>query len=197
MINLNDVIHLGSEVPFPTPGRFLYIAFENVHVCEAPQNSVEKNAEAFKMHSLTGELQSALHGTSLGAAAQIIRDRCFTPAKNITERRQGVYCEGGARKAQSRMYSTLNFPRYTHIDNLDEIDTCMYSIFFDIAVNRDKGYTVHHQWVQPPETIIIAGIYVHALPFGKLFADGFRGHFMYASSVHQSIHEHPYVVHHL
>ena len=44
-------------------------------------------------------LQTATHGTSIGAASKVIAAGCFTEALNMTESKRGVYCEGGHRRS--------------------------------------------------------------------------------------------------
>ena len=93
---------------------------------------------------------------------RIIRDRGFTEALNMTDGKCGVYCEGDHRKRCAIPYAAMNFPSARAMDAVT-----LYSALFDIAVNREKGYTANKQWVQPPWSIIISGVYIHALPIAR------------------------------
>ena len=86
-------------------------------------------------------------------------------------------------------YSTLNFAAP------DTDDLTLYSAFVEIAVNRNaEGATsAHQQWVQPVDSIIIAGVHVHCINITKLFVDGYLGWFKYAKSVDKQIEEHQWL----
>jgi hypothetical protein len=136
------------------------------------------------------ELEAALHGTSLGALSKIVHDQGFTPAKNITDNKQGVYCEGRARRLNAIKYSTLNFTR-----DQTSTDLTLYSALVDIAVNREYPYgrTANSQWVQDPGSILINGVYIHALPVGKLYEEGYLGEWTISNSMCESLRDHPFL----
>ena len=88
----------------------------------------------------------------------------------------------------ARQYSTLNFSK-----DKESKDLTLYSALFDIAVNRENGCTTNKQWVQPPWSIIISGVYIHALPMGRLYTDGFLGDWTFANSVNETLRNHPFL----
>ena len=137
-----------------------------------------------KMKSLT----AALHGNSLGAAEEIIEQRGFTPAQIITDGKEGVYCEGVNRKHCCTGYSTLDFP-----DAVNMSDTIVYSTYFELFVDRQCGTSTSGQVVQPPDSIIVAGMYIHALPITHLYAKGYLGWWVYTKSLYDSIKNHKFV----
>ena len=69
----------------------------------------------------------------------------------------------------------------------------IYSAFFDLAVNREVGTTANKQWVQPVDSVIIAGMYIHCLPVAKLYVNGYNGWWTIASSVFESIRTHKFL----
>ena len=69
----------------------------------------------------------------------------------------------------------------------------LYSAFVEIAVNRNVGTSAHKQWVQPVDSIIIAGVHIHCINITKLFADGFLGWFKFAKSVDDQIEDHQWL----
>jgi hypothetical protein len=92
----------------------------------------------------------------------------------------------------ARQYSTLNFSK-----DKESKDLTLYSALFDIAVNRENGCAANKQWVQPPWSIIITGVYIHALPMGRLYTDGFLGDWTFANSVNESFRNHPFLQNYL
>lgn len=183
-----DLILSTDDGPAKTPGTYYYVDFENL---SAPQSDarVPRLRDPRMMHmSPSGKLQTATHGTSFGAAKEIIAAGCFTEALNKTESKCGVYCEGTHRRQNTASYSTLNFSREEDSDDLT-----LYSAFFELAVNREVGTSTHKQWVQPPDSIIIAGMYIHCLPVTKLYTSGFIGWWTVAPSVFDSIRIHKFL----
>ena len=67
------------------------------------------------------------------------------------------------------------------------MDTNLYAMFFELAVNRSQGTQHKGQWVQPKGTHLITGVYFHALPYHLAYADGYRGWFRIHSSVYDKI----------
>ena len=53
--------------------------------------------------------------------------------------------------------------------------------------------STHKQWVQHPDSIIIAGMYIHCLPVTKLYTPGFIGWWTVAPSVFDSIRTHKFL----
>ena len=147
----------------------------------------ERDTSMIEMAS--GDLQSATHGTSLGALRKISEDGHLSEAKNTTLNKKGVYCEGPRRRNCCVPYSTLNFAAP------DTDDLILYSAFVEIAVNRNaEGATsIHQQWVQPVDSIIIAGVHIHCINITKLFVDGYLGWFKYAKSVDKQIEDHQWL----
>eukprot|EP00973_Karenia_brevis_P024076 3321937-Karenia_brevis.AAC.1 len=52
-------------------------------------------------------------------------------------------------------------------------------------VDRNQGTSVHKQRVQPEESVIVTGVYVHVLQFSDLYCQGFFGWYL----VHESAFE--------
>ena len=111
----------------------------------------------------------------------------MTEALNKTEGRRGVYCEGAHRRQNTASYSTMNFAAG------DSEDLNLYSVFFELAVNRAVGSSANKQWVQPPDSIIIAGMHLHCLPVTKLYSPGFLGWCTAANSVLDTIKTHKFL----
>ena len=130
---------------------------------------------------------TATHGTSLGAAKKVIADRCMTEALNQSGGKRGVYCEGAHRKHCTASYSTMNFAAK------DPEDLNLYGVFFELAVNRFVGSSTSGQWVQPPDSIIIAGMHLHCVPVTKLYSPGFIGWCTVALSVLDRIKTHKFL----
>ena len=135
------------------------------------------------------DLQSATHGTSLGALRKIAEDGHLSEAKNTTLQKKGVYFEGPRRRTCCVPYSTLNFAAP------DTDDLVLYSAFVEVAVNRNaEGATsANKQWVQPVDSIVMAGVHIHCINVTKLFDSGFLGWFKYAKSVDKQIEDHQWL----
>ena len=178
---------LSDDGPTATPGSFYYAGFENLSVpeCEPP---VPHMRDPMMMELWDGDtLQTATHATSLEAATESIAARLFTEARNKTENKSGVYCEGAHRRHNTTGYSTLNFAKE------DSDDLTLYSAFFELAVNRCVGKTANGQWVQPPDSILITGMHIHCLPVTKMYTAGFTGWWTLAPTVFASIGSHRFL----
>ena len=68
-----------------------------------------------------------------------------------------------------------------------------WELFFELFVNREVGSSTHSQWVQPADSILIAGMYIHALPVTQLYVDGFKGWWTYTDSLYESIKTHKFL----
>ena len=95
--------------------------------------------------------------------------------------------EGTNRRASTAYYSTMNFA------SEDTTDLNLYGAFFELAVNRFRGTSANKQWVQPPDSIIIAGMHLHCLPVTKLYSPGFLGWCTVADSVLDRIKTHKFL----
>ena len=82
----------------------------------------------------------------------------------------------------------MNFSRKEDSDDL-----ILYSAYFELAVNREVGMSTHKQWVQHPDSIIIAGVYIHCLPATELYTPEFLGWWTVAPSVFDSIRTHKFL----
>ena len=72
-------------------------------------------------------------------------------------------------------------------------DTIVYSTYFELFVDRESGKSTGGQFVQPPDSIIVAGMYIHALPITHLYAKGWLGWWTYTNSLYDSIKNHKFV----
>jgi len=145
-----------------------------------------------KMVDAMKKMTAALHGTGLEAAKKIIERRGFQPSQvgvhNTTDGKEGVYCEGNNRRHCCLGYSTLAFADAENI-----ADTTLYSCFIEMFVDRAVGKSLHNQFVQPPGSIFITGLYVHALPVQKLFETGWLGQFVYSPKIYDQMKNHKFV----
>ena len=168
-VKLHDLMPT-EDGPAKTPGIFFYVDFEKISApffIAYPADQAPKSRDPTMMELGPGDaLQTATHGASMGAAKKIIADRRITEALNKTEGKRGVYCEGAHRRQNTTQYSTLNFSAS------DSDDLNLYSAYFELGVNRSVGTTTHKQWVQPVDSIIISGMYIHCLPVTKLYTTG-------------------------
>jgi len=174
-----------------SPGVFYYVDFDKLSVplyLPGPGDTAPKFRDPKMLEVPHGEsLQTATHGTSVGAAVKIIADGCFTEALNRSGGKHGVYCEGAQRKHCTAFYSTMNFAAN------DPVDLNLYSCFFELAVNKAVGTSTGGQWVQPPDSIIIAGMHLHCLPVTKLYSDGLIGWCTVANTVLDRIRTHKFL----
>ena len=53
----------------------------------------------------------------------------------------------------------------------------MWAICVECLVDRSVGSTIHHQWVQPEDSIFIEGIYVHVFNLHDAYEQGYTGWF--------------------
>jgi len=60
------------------------------------------------------------------------------------------------------------------------------AVILELCVDRSRGATIHHQWVQPEDSVIITGVYTHMLPLSALYDKGYLGWY----NVHQSAFAH-------
>ena len=61
------------------------------------------------------------------------------------------------------------------------------SVVIELCVDRARGTTVDKQWCQPPDSVMITGVYTHFLPINRLFEKGFRGWFRLHQSVYATL----------
>ena len=99
--------------------------------------------------------QQAYHGTCMSCMPQIMSFGLM-PGPNLTDNTYGVYCERPARRN-----SCLNYMPHQsgHQGNADLVD----AIHLNILVDRRRGQTVNNHWVQPPGTVVILGLLLHAI----------------------------------
>ena len=107
---------------------------------------------------------------------------------NTTGGLAGVYCEGTSRWHCCAAYSTLTFS-----DSENSDDTNLYSAYIDLFVDRSAGRTTSHQWVQQPDSIIIAGLFIHVVPIQKLFAKGYFGQFRFSPKIYEQLQDHKFI----
>jgi hypothetical protein len=138
------------------------------------------------------KVTAAMHGTSLDAAKKIIEQRGFQSSivgvHNTTDGKEGVYCEGNNRRHCCLGYSTLAFADAENI-----ADTNLYSCYFEMFVDREVGTGIRRQFVQPPGSIFITGLYVHALPVQMLFETGWLGIFRYSPKIYDQMKDHKFI----
>ena len=60
-----------------------------------------------------------------------------------------------------------------------------------MRVNRAFGTTIHSQWVQHPHSVVIAGMFIHALPVSRVYTSGYFGWWTIADSFLETIKSHP------
>ena len=137
-------------------------------------------------------MKAALHGTSLDAAKIIIEQGGFRSSEvgvhNTTGGLPGVYCEGNNRRHCCLGYSTLAFPDPENI-----ADTTLYSGFIEMFVDRAAGKRAGLQFVQPPDSIFITGLFIHALPVQLLFKGGWYGVFRYTPKIYDQMKDHKFI----
>ena len=80
-----------SDAPCKTTGSFFYADFEDLAVWQ-PSGKTTLLRDPKMLMEMKSSLTAAFHGTSLGAAREVIERRGFTQALNVTEGKQGVYC---------------------------------------------------------------------------------------------------------
>ena len=185
-----EKITVATDPPFPTPGMIFYVDFEDLGIIDP--SGEPKLLRDREMVKAMKKLTAALHGTSLDAAKKIIEQRGFQSSivgvNNTTDGKEGVYCEGNNRRHCCLGYSTLAFADGEHI-----ADTTLYSCFFEMFVDREVGTGVRGQFVQPPSSIFITGLYIHALPLQKLFEKGWMGQFVYSPKIYDQMKDHKFI----
>ena len=125
--------------------------------------------------------KQAFHGTSLDSGATIIREGSVTGVC-ATQEKTGVYCEREARKA-----CCLTYAPHTLIADTDSYGLITTAIF-ELIVDRAVGQTVNDgQWVQPPESIIITGVYTHIASVTSLYDKGYLGWYKIHESVYNNL----------
>ena len=117
----------------------------------------------------------AYHGTSLVEAAKIIRTGGLKVGPSCHENKIGVYCERESRKYSCMNYAShqMFFPGTGYLNR----------VIFELMVDRSVGRTIHEQWVQSPDSIIITGIYTHMVNVVDLYKNGFVGWYRIHHSV--------------
>ena len=64
----------------------------------------------------------------------------------------------------------------THILPYGDLnDGLVYGAMLELMVDRSRGTTVNHQWVQNEEAVIITGLYIHAINVSDLFKKNYKG----------------------
>ena len=59
----------------------------------------------------------------------------------------------------------------------------LIGVVLELMVDRDQGVVVNSQWCQPESSIVITGIYTHAVGITKLFTPGYLGWFRVHTSM--------------
>ena len=130
----------------------------------------------------TAEWTFALHGTTIRAASQILKNG-FEPARNETRGVSGVYVEGMARKECTIRYAT-------HTQDMPLPLHYVAEVVLEVMVDKRFTKTVHKQWVQPdPRSVAVVAVLVHIVDVPAVYRENFVGWLRVASRNIQDIQE--------
>ena len=112
-------------------------------------------------------LQIAYHGGML-ADLKAIYDNSPQTGENFTGGKVGVYCEGEHRKGSCIQYMT-----HCHVESAHPL--LQWAVLYELVVDRSAGSSIHSQWVQPPESVVITNTFIHVFNILKGYDSGFQG----------------------
>ena len=114
----------------------------------------------------------AYHGTSMASARAIIKTGKLLNGVSVTGEKIGVYCEREERKSSVMTYAS-------HMIGESGL---LAAAVLELCVDRSRGTTIHNQWVQSGDSILITGVYTHLLSLSALYNKGYLGWY----NIHQS-----------
>ena len=114
------------------------------------------------------EWKAAYHGTSLTMLPRILNEG-IRAARNETQNKSGVYCEGSHRREQ-----VVNYMCHHAMPNTST-PLIQWACVLELMVDRTRGRTVNQQWVQDPESVAITGCFVHGFNVSMAYDEGFSG----------------------
>ena len=120
------------------------------------------------------------HGCSVNSAAAAIAEEEIAVGPNKTNDVEGIYNEG-----RHRVQNAFGYASHTVVHNTSGmLAACMMELCVDRA--NGVGRTVNKQWCNPPESVIITGVYTHVIHFSRVYEPGFLGWMR----IHKSTWEH-------
>ena len=151
----------------PTPGQWFYteLLLPGALFEKMKEDNIEFN-----------NAQVAYHGCSIKAAAEILQSGGLKTGVSVTSGHIGTYCERTARRTSTLCYAT-------HVSFEVFLLTCV----FELCADGDHGRTIHSQWVKPPDSVIICGVFTHVMPLTKIYDKGFAGWYRIHNSVFDEI----------
>ena len=104
----------------------------------------------------------AYHGTALSNVYDSLTQG-IEPGMMHFEDYFGVYCEG-----EHRQPCVWNYMTHESLDS--EHPFHLYAAMFELCVDRSVGRTHHSQWIQPKDSVIITGVYIHVFNVLDVFS---------------------------
>ena len=143
-----DLIESISELESPllTPGKWFHVGITN-------QAIVSMMSDGPLTQNRGANLKAAYHGSSMDTLPFVLA--CgLKQGPYCCSGYPGIYVEGQQRR--DRIYHYM-----THVPIRGLNPMWMWAIMYECLVDRNRGRTCNHQWVQAPGSVHVVGVNVH------------------------------------